>query len=162
MHYTAVPDIKDSQLGAYTGYFHSSGELLNRLWYAGAHTSQLCTVGANISIDHTYLSKGGGGSSGSKAFNLSATDAYLSDGAKRDRNPWTGDVEVSLRTAMVTQQFDNLRSVRNSSQEMIILQDKNSTSPTRGYFPYAVSPLGDLLIRFGATGKSDLPSIVYC
>jgi len=41
VHFTASPshDLQD-----YTGYFHSNDELLNRIWYAGAYTNQICTI----------------------------------------------------------------------------------------------------------------------
>ena len=44
VHFTAMPHYDESQLSNYTGYFHSSDELLNRIFYAGAYTNQLCTV----------------------------------------------------------------------------------------------------------------------
>lgn len=34
-YFTAAPDFEDLQ--AYTGYFHSDDELINRIWYAGRH-----------------------------------------------------------------------------------------------------------------------------
>lgn len=40
--FTAAPKMEDLQ--GYTGYFHSNDELLNRIWYAGAYTNQLCTI----------------------------------------------------------------------------------------------------------------------
>lgn len=36
VHFTAAPEQQD--LRAYTGYFHSDDELLNRIWYAGEYT----------------------------------------------------------------------------------------------------------------------------
>lgn len=44
VHFTAMPHYDESQLGNYTGYFHSNDELLNRIFYAGAYTNELCTV----------------------------------------------------------------------------------------------------------------------
>lgn len=43
-HFSAMPHYEDSQIANYTGYFHCDDELLNRIWYAGAYTNQLCTV----------------------------------------------------------------------------------------------------------------------
>lgn len=31
-------------LRGYTGWFHSDDELINKIWYAGAYTNQLCTI----------------------------------------------------------------------------------------------------------------------
>ena len=39
-----MPHYADDQLRDYTGYFHCDDELLNRIWYAGAYTNQLCTI----------------------------------------------------------------------------------------------------------------------
>ena len=44
VHFTAMPHIADDQIAEYSGYFHSNDELVNRVWYAGAYTNQLCTV----------------------------------------------------------------------------------------------------------------------
>ena len=44
VHYTAMPHWKDDELGAYTGFFNCDDELLNRVWYAGAYTNQICTI----------------------------------------------------------------------------------------------------------------------
>ena len=44
VHFTAMPHYADDQIATYTGYFHCDDELLNRIWYAGAYTNQLCTV----------------------------------------------------------------------------------------------------------------------
>lgn len=34
-YFTAMPHFADDAIGNYTGYFHSSSEKLNRVWYAG-------------------------------------------------------------------------------------------------------------------------------
>lgn len=104
-------------------------------------------------MQHLYIALGGGWSQDAVAQNLSSTEIFLSDGAKRDRNPWSGDIVVALRSALVSQNYDNLRSNRNALQETIILQDRNQSSPTYGYFPYTGSPLGDLLITYGSSCK---------
>jgi len=52
----------------YKGSFHSSSRLLNRMWTIGAYTAHLCMQ----------------------------DDIW--DGAKRDRNRWAGDLDVSGRT----------------------------------------------------------------
>lgn len=44
VHFTAMPHYADDQIANYTGYFHCDDDLLNRIWYAGAYTNQLCTV----------------------------------------------------------------------------------------------------------------------
>jgi hypothetical protein len=42
VNFTASPEMEDPS--AYGGFFHSSSEKLNRVWYAGAYTNQLCSV----------------------------------------------------------------------------------------------------------------------
>lgn len=44
VYFTAMPHYEEDQIANYTGYFHCDDELLNRIWYAGAYTNQLCTV----------------------------------------------------------------------------------------------------------------------
>ena len=48
VHFTAMPHYADDQIANYTGYFHCDDELLNRIWYAGAYTNQLCTVSYSV------------------------------------------------------------------------------------------------------------------
>lgn len=45
VHFTPMPHYADDALRDYTGYFHCNDELINRVWYAGAYTNQMCTVG---------------------------------------------------------------------------------------------------------------------
>lgn len=42
VNFTAAPEMQN--LRDYPGFFHSSSEKLNRVWYAGAYTNQLCTL----------------------------------------------------------------------------------------------------------------------
>jgi len=42
VNFTAAPEMSD--LRDYPGYFNSDSEKLNRVWYAGAYTNQLCTL----------------------------------------------------------------------------------------------------------------------
>lgn len=42
VNFTAAPEME--HLREYPGYFHSSSEKLNRVWYAGVYTNQLCTL----------------------------------------------------------------------------------------------------------------------
>lgn len=44
VYYTPMPHVDETQLRAYTGFFHSNDDLINRIWYAGAYTNQICTV----------------------------------------------------------------------------------------------------------------------
>jgi hypothetical protein len=42
VYWTTSPEMEDP--AAYTGYFHSDSEKLNRVWYAGAYTNQICSA----------------------------------------------------------------------------------------------------------------------
>ena len=42
VNFTASPEVED--LRDYPGYFNSDSEKLNRVWYAGAYTNQLCSM----------------------------------------------------------------------------------------------------------------------
>jgi hypothetical protein len=65
----------------YAGWFESSDDELNRLWYAGAYTLQM-----NMKLP---------GING-------LPDARIYDAAKRDRSVWTGDLIIQGPTAMST------------------------------------------------------------
>jgi len=42
VNFTAAPEMEDLQM--YAGHFDSDSERLNRVWYAGAYTNQLCSA----------------------------------------------------------------------------------------------------------------------
>jgi hypothetical protein len=44
VYFTALPQVAEADLRTYSGYFHCNDEQLNRVWYAGAYTDQLCTI----------------------------------------------------------------------------------------------------------------------
>lgn len=44
VYFTSVPQLQESQLQSYTGFFNCEDNQLNRVWYAGAYTNQLCTI----------------------------------------------------------------------------------------------------------------------
>jgi alpha-L-rhamnosidase len=73
---------------AYKGYFVSSDDTLNKIWYDGVYTTQTDGVPA--------------GGVCSSATTCSQAPTIL-DGAKRDRRPWSGDLSVEGRTL-----FDSL------------------------------------------------------
>lgn len=113
VHYTPMPHWEDDALGNYTGYFHCDGkplmrldyssadshfedDLLNRIWYAGAYTNQICTIDPHYgdALIHIFQIN----SSVSEATNVTWYNNYtitngssaLVDGAKRDRIVWAG------------------------------------------------------------------------
>ncbi|KAI5363951.1 Putative six-hairpin glycosidase superfamily, alpha-L-rhamnosidase, six-hairpin glycosidase [Septoria linicola] len=144
--YTAQPSAENP--AEYAGYFECSDDLLNRIWYAGAYTVQLCTVSANSSIDHIRVLDPVGWSADAQTVGLNASDEFLSDGAKRDRNPWAGDLGVSTRSGLSLEK--DLITTRNSLIGMFVVQNA-----TTGYFAYCGSPLGELFGLVGTAYDSD-------
>lgn len=100
------------------GYFLSSDDLLNRVWYAGLHTIEMCTVSPLL-----------GGITGRNR--IGEGDWVLVDGAKRDRLIWSGD--LSPMGAAVYASNNNVQAVRDSLLSLIAHQESS------GYIP-ACSP----------------------
>ena len=136
--YTPTPQMSESQLQNYTGWFHSNDDKVNRVWYAGAYTNSLCTIdparggfvqiGAPPSTDpfHVWYNNDtiGNGS------------AVLTDGAKRDRLVWPGDIAISGPSLAVS--TADLVSIRNSIDALLVFQD-----PITGALPYAGTPVAE-------------------
>jgi hypothetical protein len=72
------------------GWFLSSDDQLNRIWYASAYTAQLMQLPA----DPALLGSGCAVPSGR---------TLVVDGAKRDRCPWAGDLAVSGPSLLLTE-----------------------------------------------------------
>ena len=146
VYFTAEPLLTPSELQDYTGYFQSSDELLNKIWYAGVYTAQLCTIGANTSVNDSFPPAQPGWAQDVTIASLNANDMILADGAKRDRSPWSGDLSVSLRTMLVSRNYDSLSAVKNSLISMFNIQD-----PVSGYFPWGGPPIAELLLDLGSS-----------
>jgi hypothetical protein len=103
--FTAAPGVSNPQ--AYANYFSSNDELLNKIWYAGAYTTQLDTIdpqqGRVWPAPATGWENNG---------NVGVGASVLSDGAKRDRTVWPGDMGISLPTEYAS--TDDVVSSRNS------------------------------------------------
>ena len=119
--FTAAPTMPDPS--AYPNWFYSSDDLLNRVWYAGAYTTQLSTIAPNqgrqlISTgwDNTAVVSGG--------------TTVLTDAAKRDRTVWPGDLGISTATAYVST-ADTLSS-KNALQQMYDMQKSTGELPYSG------------------------------
>jgi hypothetical protein len=67
-------------LRAYQGYFHSSDDLLNRIWYAGAYTLQSNAIPANTGRQVPFVGVGWDNNG-----TVGPGDTVIVDGAKRDR-----------------------------------------------------------------------------
>ncbi|KAL2061109.1 hypothetical protein VTL71DRAFT_7382 [Oculimacula yallundae] len=76
----------------FTGYFESSDDQLNQWWYDGVYTNDMCTD--TFRLSDTDPRRAGSPSLIGKL--------VLHDGAKRDRDPYVGDLAVASRTSYVS------------------------------------------------------------
>lgn len=135
VHFNASPS-KD--LRSYTGYFHCNEELINRIWYAGAYTNQLCTIdsayGDSLVSDaeNVTLPETTPWWSNSTISNGSRT---ITDGAKRDRLVWPGDMSIALESIVVS--TADFYSIRTALESLFALQRDD------GQLPYVGSPLNE-------------------
>ena len=83
-----------SDLRAYGGYFYSSDDLLNRIWYAGAYTVQTNSIPATTGREYPVQSAGWENDANLHPGAIDPT-IYV-DGAKRDRIVWAGDLAISV------------------------------------------------------------------
>ncbi|KAL9028734.1 MAG: hypothetical protein Q9196_002952 [Gyalolechia fulgens] len=134
---TAFPSNLNAR--AYTGYFSSSSTLLNRIWYSGAYTLQLTTIDPaegsslidyNRQVNHNHSPQGSWYSN----FTIANGTAVTTDGAKRDRMAYPGDMAIAVPgIAMST--YDMV-AVRTGLDTLFIRQYAN------GALPYAGPPMG--------------------
>ncbi|KAI5248975.1 Six-hairpin glycosidase [Aureobasidium subglaciale] len=135
-YFTAMPHFPDDGIDEYTGYFHSNDEKLNRVWYAGAYTDQLCTIPST---------------SGNSLVDLDATDPNIptvwwsnstltngssafTDGPKRDKLIWPGDFAISVPGVFLS--TDDAITVKLSLQQLFASQNT-----TTGALPWFAQPL---------------------
>lgn len=125
-------------LRKYGGYFHCDDELINRIWYAGAYTTQLCAIDpthGNALVSHkenVHLPQTVPWWSNTTITNGTST---LTDGAKRDRLVWPGDMSIALESVAVS--TADLYSVRTGLEALFALQKAN------GRLPYTSRPFPD-------------------
>ncbi len=102
-----TPEPAMSNPAAYPDYFYSNDSLLNRIWYAGAYTVQLDTIDPTQGRIWPPPSSGWENNA-----TVGVGSEVLTDGAKRDRTVWPGDMGVSLPTEYVS--TNDLVATRNS------------------------------------------------
>ncbi|KAL8701531.1 MAG: hypothetical protein Q9201_004860 [Fulgogasparrea decipioides] len=124
---------------AYTGYFSSSSRLLNRIWYSGAYTLQLTTIDPaegsslvdyNRKVNHNHSPQGSWYSN----FSIANGTAVTTDGAKRDRMAYPGDMAIAVPGIAIST-YDMI-SVRTALDSLFIRQYAD------GSLPYAGPPMG--------------------
>ena len=91
VHFTAAPAQKNLQ--GYSGHFLSSDDTLNKIWYAGAYTTQLNTGAANTAKSWPYVT-GQTDQANAVVPNADPNKEVIYDGGKRDRIVWQGDLAV--------------------------------------------------------------------
>ncbi|KAJ5808672.1 hypothetical protein N7474_009941 [Penicillium riverlandense] len=135
-------------LRGYTGYFHCDDELVNRVWYAGAYTNQLCTINPDHGNALVHLDT----ISSTDNISLPQTDTWwnnytitngrstTTDGAKRDRLVWPGDMSIALESIAVS--TGDLYSIRMGLESLLALQHPN------GRLPYAGRPFPSSIISY--------------
>ncbi|KAI4248987.1 MAG: hypothetical protein L6R42_009121, partial [Xanthoria sp. 1 TBL-2021] len=124
---------------AYTGYLSSSSSLLNRIWYSGAYTLQLTTIDpaeGSALIDYNRRIDGNLSPKGSwySNFTLANGTAITTDGAKRDRMAWPGDMAIAVPGIAVST-YDMI-AVRTALDSLFLRQYAD------GALPYAGLPMG--------------------
>lgn len=124
LNFTAEPAM--SSPSAYLNYFYSSDPLLNQIWYAGAYTVQLATIASNQG--RVWPDPSGGGWENNATVGVGTE--VLSDGAKRDRTVWPGDMGISSATEYVS--TDDMLATKNS---LTTLYQAQNTST--GELPYS-------------------------
>ena len=135
VNFTAAPT--HDLAAPYRGYFHCDDELLNRIWYAGAYTTQLCTIdpsmGSALNVANLFNSSASGSVSWWANTTIANGSSVLTDGAKRNRVVWPGDMAISL-TATAVSTYD-LDSIKNALDALL-----NGQTPD-GRLPYTTPPL---------------------
>ena len=123
LYFTAAPAM--SAPNAYQNYFFSSDDLLNRIWYAGAYTVQMNTIAPNQGRVWPPPASGWENNA-----TVGAGGSVLTDGAKRDRAVWTGDLGIASSTAYVS--TGDSASTRNSLDAIFAQQATNGELPMAG------------------------------
>lgn len=140
VEFNASPDVADDALGSYSGWFYSSDEVLNKIFYAAVYTIQLCRIGANSGRvqppDMPEFATGWNNSGPLPP--LGPNDVAIIDGARRDRNVWPGDYAIAVPASFYAQNHDHLQSAKNGLKTLVALQ--NSTT---NLFPYFGPPLAN-------------------
>ncbi|KAL1971359.1 hypothetical protein VTN77DRAFT_311 [Rasamsonia byssochlamydoides] len=116
---------------SYTGWFECSDEQLNRFWYDAAYTDEM--------VIDTFLADYVDPRDAASPSLLGKTVIF--DGAKRDRDPYVGDLAVSARTAYLTHMDANV-AARNVIADLADHQREDGWIPPASINNYTL-PLFD-------------------
>jgi hypothetical protein len=103
----------------YQGWFLSSDNQLNKIWYAGAYTVQLDTWMSDTAKSWPYAT-GEADHSDSQVPNADPSKEVIFDGAKRDRVVWQGDLAVQAPVTYLS--TDDTDAVDNSLSSLAAQQ----------------------------------------
>jgi Bacterial alpha-L-rhamnosidase 6 hairpin glycosidase domain len=150
IYFTAIPQKAESELQDYTGYFHTNDDSLNRVWYAGAYTNQMCTIDPKAGDSLVHLGKvmsnmtiTGATITWWNNYTVANGTSVLVDGAKRDRLVWPGDIAISGPSTFVS--TNDMDSIKNGLDSLLLLQNSS------GALPYAGVPFEKLGLGFSFT-----------
>ena len=115
-----------SNLQAYQGYFYSSDEELNKIWYAGAYTLQTNIVPSNSGRSWNPPIETGWANNAT----LSNGTSSIVDGAKRDRTVWPGDMGIAVPSTFFS--LGDLEAVMNGLQSQYDHQSSDGELPFAG------------------------------
>jgi Bacterial alpha-L-rhamnosidase 6 hairpin glycosidase domain/Bacterial alpha-L-rhamnosidase C-terminal domain len=104
---------------AYQGWFLSSDDELNKIWYAGAYTVQLDTWMSDTAKSWPYA-PGESDHADSQVPYADPTKEVIFDGAKRDRAVWQGDLAVQAPVTYLS--TDDTSAVDNSLSSLAAQQ----------------------------------------
>ncbi|CAJ2506214.1 Uu.00g003440.m01.CDS01 [Anthostomella pinea] len=166
VNWTASPDMEDPS--AYAGYFKSDSEKLNRVWYAGAYTNQLCSIDPT-----TGDSLGLPNADWHYNFTIANGSSVLVDGGKRDRIVWPGDIAISGPSMFVS--TNRLDPIRNGIDALLLLQQADGRLSWAGVpfsdyvadgeflfsFTYHLHSLNDIYDYYMYTGDVDFLMSVW-
>ncbi|CZT12311.1 related to alpha-L-rhamnosidase A [Rhynchosporium agropyri] len=114
----------------FTGFFESSDDQLNQWWYDGVYTNDMCTD--TFRLEDTDPRRAGSPSLVGKL--------VLHDGAKRDRDPYIGDLAVASRTSYVS--HDTSEATKNVLADIAEHQRADGWLPPASIVNYTL-PLFD-------------------
>ena len=115
-----------SNLQAYQGYFHSSDEQLNKIWYAGAYTLQTNIIPSDSGRQWNPPIETGWANNAT----LSNGTSAIVDGAKRDRTVWPGDMGIAVPSTFYS--LGDLEAVMNGLQSQYDHQSSDGELPFAG------------------------------
>ncbi|MFL6075203.1 MAG: alpha-L-rhamnosidase C-terminal domain-containing protein [Mycobacteriales bacterium] len=125
----------------YRGWFLSSDDQLNRMWYSGAYTLQLDMKPAGVN---------------------GLLDPRIFDGAKRDRSIWTGDLLVQGPAVMSTLGDPGAAFLKSSLNVLLATQRADGALPGSPDFAKGRSPAGSpLFYSDNYSGYGARAAIVY-